>query len=129
MLTVHHLAVSQSDHIIWLCEELDTPYDLKRCPRDPVTNLAPADYRAPHPFGTAPIITDGEMVLAESGAIIEYLCAKAGGNSCCARRPRFRLVPFRERLVPIPICRPISNVSARVRRSARPWKRPIPVFR
>ena len=80
MLTVHHLMVSQSDRIVWLCEELGLPYELKRYPRDPVTNMAPADYRALHPFGTAPVITDGDLVLAESGAIIDYLCAKAGGK-------------------------------------------------
>lgn len=80
MLTVHHLNVSQSDRIVWLCEELGMPYDLKIYPRDPVTNLAPADYRALHPFGTAPVITDGDLVLGESGAIIEYLCAQAEGR-------------------------------------------------
>ncbi|GLT00959.1 glutathione S-transferase [Sphingobium jiangsuense] len=80
MVTVHHLSVSQSDRIVWLCEELELPYELKIYPRDPDTNLAPADYRALHPFGTAPVITDGDLVLGESGAIIEYLCAKAGGR-------------------------------------------------
>ena len=80
MLTVHHLGVSQSDRIVWLCEELGIPYVLKSYTRDPVTYMAPEDYRALHPFGTAPIITDGDMALAESGAIIDYLCAKAGGR-------------------------------------------------
>lgn len=80
MVRVHHLSMSQSDRIVWLCEELELPYELKIYPRDPDTNVAPADYRALHPFGTAPVITDGDLVLAESGAIIEYLCAKAGGR-------------------------------------------------
>ncbi|WP_176593334.1 glutathione S-transferase family protein [Sphingobium sp. EM0848] len=80
MLTVHHLVASQSDRIVWLCEELGLPYELKRYERDSVTNLAPPEYRALHPFGTAPVITDGELVLGESGAIIEYLCDKAGGK-------------------------------------------------
>ncbi len=80
MLTVHHLVASQSDRIVWLCEELGLSYELKRYERDPVTKLAPADYRALHPFGTAPVITDGALVLGESGAIIEYLCVKAGGK-------------------------------------------------
>lgn len=80
MLIVNHLMVSQSDRIVWLCEELNIPYDLKRHARDPVTNLAPPEYRALHPFGTAPVITDGDLVLGESGAIIDYLCAKAGGK-------------------------------------------------
>jgi glutathione S-transferase len=78
MLTVHHLGVSQSERIVWLCEELEIPYELKRYARDPVTRLAPPDYKALHPLGTAPVITDGSLVLAESGAIIEYVIAKYG---------------------------------------------------
>jgi glutathione S-transferase len=78
MLTVHHLGVSQSDRIVWLCEELEIPYRLVRYDRDPVTRLAPAEYKALHPAETAPIITDGDLVLAESGAIIEYIIAKYG---------------------------------------------------
>jgi glutathione S-transferase len=78
MLTVHHLGVSQSERIVWLCEELDVPYDLVRYDRDPVTRLAPPDYKALHPFGTAPVITDGDLVLGESGAIIEYICRRHG---------------------------------------------------
>ena len=78
MLTVHHLGVSQSDRIVWLCEELGIPYELRRYERDPVTRLAPPEYQALHPFGTAPVITDGSLVLGESGAIIEYLIARYG---------------------------------------------------
>jgi len=80
MLTVHHLGISQSDRIVWLCEELGLDYRLVRYERDPVTRLAPPEYRALHPFGTAPVVTDGELVLGESGAIIEYLTAKHGGR-------------------------------------------------
>jgi glutathione S-transferase len=80
MLTVHHLGISQSDRIVWLCEELEVPYRLLRYERDPVTRLAPADYKALHPFGTAPVITDGDLVLAESGAIIDYIIAKYGSS-------------------------------------------------
>jgi glutathione S-transferase len=80
MLTVHHLGVSQSERIVWLCEELELPYQLIRYPRDPVTRLAPARYKALHPLGTAPVISDGELVLAESGAIIDYLIARHGGG-------------------------------------------------
>ncbi len=76
MLIVHHLGISQSDRIVWLCEELNLPYRLIRYERDPVTRLAPPEYRALHPFGTAPVINDGELVLAESGAIIEYISSK-----------------------------------------------------
>jgi glutathione S-transferase len=78
MLTVHHLGKSQSERIVWLCEELGIPYELKRYARDPVTILAPADYKALHPIGAAPVITDGDLVLAESGAIVDYIMAKYG---------------------------------------------------
>lgn len=73
MLTVHHLATSQSDRIVWLCEELGIAYDLKRYERDPVTRLAPPEYRALHPIGTAPVITDGDLELGESTAIVDYI--------------------------------------------------------
>jgi len=78
MLTVHHLGVSQSERIVWLCEELQIPYELKVYERDPVTRMAPPEYKALHPVGTAPIITDGAVVLPESGAIIEYIIGKYG---------------------------------------------------
>jgi glutathione S-transferase len=80
MLTVHHLGRSQSERIVWLCEELGIPYELKHTARDPVTMLAPADYKALHPIGSAPVIIDGELVLAESGAIVEYIIAKHGNG-------------------------------------------------
>jgi glutathione S-transferase len=80
MLTVHHLGRSQSERIVWLCEELGLQYELKRYERDPVTRLAPPEYKALHPIGTAPVISDGELVLAESGAIIEYIIAKYGAG-------------------------------------------------
>ena len=80
MLTVHHLGKSQSERIVWLCEELGIPYELKRYTRDSVTMLAPADYKALHPIGSAPVITDGDLVLAESGAIVDYIIAKHGSG-------------------------------------------------
>ncbi len=80
MLTIHHLGKSQSERIIWLCEELDVPYELKRYERDPVTILAPPEFKALHPMGAAPVITDGALVLAESGAVVEYIIAKHGGG-------------------------------------------------
>jgi glutathione S-transferase len=80
MLTVHHLGISQSERIVWLCEELGIPYELKIYDRDAATRLAPAAYKALHPAGTAPIITDGDLVLPESGAIIEYIIHKYGGG-------------------------------------------------
>ena len=78
MLTVHHLGISQSDRIVWLCEELGIPYDLKLYARDPQTRLAPPEYGALTPFGTAPVVTDGDLTLGESAAIIEYIIAKHG---------------------------------------------------
>jgi glutathione S-transferase len=80
MLTVHHLGISQSDRVVWLCEELGLSYELRRYERDPVTRLAPAEYKALHPSGTAPVIHDGDLVLAESAAIIEYIVTKYGGG-------------------------------------------------
>jgi len=80
MLTVHHLGRSQSERIVWLCEELGIPYDLKRYERVAVTMLAPPEYKALHPLGAAPVITDGEVVLAESAAIIEYIAARHGNG-------------------------------------------------
>ena len=78
MLTVHHLGKSQSERIVWLCEELGLPYQLKVYDRDKVTRLAPPEYKALHPLGAAPVIDDNGLVLAESGAIVEYLTAKYG---------------------------------------------------
>jgi glutathione S-transferase len=80
MITVHHLGVSQSERVVWLCEELAVPYSLRHYDRDPTTRLAPADYRALNPMGIAPVITDGDLVLGESGAILEYVIAKYGNG-------------------------------------------------
>lgn len=79
MLTVHHLGVSQSERITWLCEELAIPYTLQRYDRE-ASGRAPADYKALHPMGIAPVITDGALVLAESGAIVQYIIAKYGNG-------------------------------------------------
>jgi glutathione S-transferase len=79
-LTVHHLGISQSERIVWLCEELEMPYVLKRYDRDPQIRMAPAEYKALHPLGAAPVITDGDLVLSESGAIIEYIIGKYGNG-------------------------------------------------
>lgn len=76
MLTIHHLGMSQSERIVWLFEELGLPYELQRYERDPVTRFAPPPLLQLHPSGTAPVITDGALMLAESGAIIEYITAK-----------------------------------------------------
>jgi glutathione S-transferase len=80
MFTVHHLGKSQSERIVWLCEELEIPYELKHYTRDPKTMLAPADYKALHPIGAAPVLTDGGLVLAESSAVLDYIIAKFGNG-------------------------------------------------
>jgi glutathione S-transferase len=85
MLTVHHLGKSQSERVVWLCEELEIPYELKRYTRDAKTMLAPPDYKALHPIGAAPVITDGEVVLAESGAVVEYIIARYGNGRLMLR--------------------------------------------
>lgn len=78
MLTVHHLRISQSERIVWLCEELGLDYDLKLYNRREDNRLAPDEYKALHPMGIAPVIQDGDLVLGESGAIVEYITAKYG---------------------------------------------------
>lgn len=77
MITIHHLGVSQSDRVVWLMEELQLPYELKWYDRGE-DFLAPEEYRALHPAGTAPIITDGDLVMAESTAILEYISQRYG---------------------------------------------------
>jgi glutathione S-transferase len=73
MITVHHLNNSRSQRVLWLLEELGLLYEIKRYERDPKTMLAPTSLREVHPLGKSPVITDGELTLAESGAIVEYL--------------------------------------------------------
>ncbi|MGZ5194678.1 MAG: glutathione S-transferase family protein [Ramlibacter sp.] len=81
MIVVHHLNNSRSQRVLWLLEELEVPYELKRYQRDPVTSLAPPELRAVHPLGKSPVITDGELTLAESGAILEYLVERYGNGA------------------------------------------------
>jgi glutathione S-transferase len=80
MLTIHHLGMSQSERIVWLCEELQIPYEIKHYQRDAVTRLAPPEMKEVHPLGNAPIISDGDLVLAESAAIVDYIIGKHGGG-------------------------------------------------
>lgn len=78
MLTIHHLGRSQSERIVWLCEELGLDYALVRHERDPVTVFSPPELRAMHPMGNAPLLEEDEIVLAESGAIVEYVLVRYG---------------------------------------------------
>jgi glutathione S-transferase len=87
MLTVHHLENSRSQRILWLLEELELDYDLKFYERDPQTLLAPERLKAVHPLGKSPVITDGEITVAESGAIIEYLVETYGQGRLVPTEP------------------------------------------
>jgi len=91
MLVVHHLETSRSQRILWLLEELGVPYELKVYRRNPATRLAPPELKAIHPLGKSPVVTDDGVVIAESGAIIEYLvekyAAEAGGELAMLEPP------------------------------------------
>jgi glutathione S-transferase len=78
MLTLHHLNDSRSQRILWLLEELGTPYEMKRYQRDATTRLAPPELTAVHPLGKSPVITDGAIKIAESAAIVDYLIRAHG---------------------------------------------------
>ena len=78
MLTVHHLNNSRSQRILWLLEELGTPYEIVKYQRMSPMPLAPPELKEVHPLGKSPVITDGAMTMAESGAIVEYLIDRYG---------------------------------------------------
>ena len=80
MITVHHLENSRSQRVLWLLEELDLTYHVKRYARDKKTSLAPPELAAVHPLGKSPVISDGSTVVAETGAVVEYLLERAGGS-------------------------------------------------
>lgn len=73
MLTVHHLNNSRSQRVLWLLEELGVPYEVVRYQRDAKTMLAPPELKAVHPLGKSPVLTNGGLTLAETGAIVEHL--------------------------------------------------------
>ena len=80
MIIVHHLNNSRSQRVLWLLEELGLAYEVKRYERDRKTMLAPPELRAVHPLGKSPVVTDGDLTLAESGAIVEYLVERYGNG-------------------------------------------------
>ncbi len=91
MITVHHLDTSRSQRILWLLEELGVPYEIKRYQRNKKTQLAPPELKAIHPMGKSPVITDGGVTVAESGAIVEYLVetyGDKGTGEVAALQPR-----------------------------------------
>ncbi len=85
MITVHHLENSRSQRVLWLLEELEVPYEVRRYERDGETMLAPPALRAVHPLGKSPVITDGGATIAETGTILEYLIARHGGDRLAPR--------------------------------------------
>jgi len=80
MIEIHHLNNSRSQRILWLLEELGVPYEIKFHQRDATTNLAPPELTAVNPLGKSPVITDGPITIAESGAIVDYIQRKYGGG-------------------------------------------------
>lgn len=80
MITVHHLEDSRSQRVLWLLEELEVTYEVKRYQRDPKTMLAPAALRQVHPLGKSPVITDNERTVAETGLIVDYLVERHGAG-------------------------------------------------
>lgn len=86
MITVHHLNNSRSQRILWMLEELGVPYEIKRYKRDPKTMRAPDSLKDVHPLGKAPVITDGDLTIAESGAIIDYLAHTYGAKTMLPER-------------------------------------------
>ena len=80
MITVHHLNNSRSQRVLWLLEEMGLEYRVQRYQRDAKTMLAPPELKAVHPLGKSPVLTEGPATVAESGAIIEYLLDRPGGE-------------------------------------------------
>jgi glutathione S-transferase len=80
MIIVHHLENSRSQRVLWLLEELELPYEVRRYRRDPKTMLAPPELRKVHPLGKSPLIEDEGRVIAETGAVVEYLVERCGGR-------------------------------------------------
>ena len=80
MITVHHLNNSRSQRILWLLEELNVKYEIRHYQRDVITNRAPDELKVIHPLGKSPVIEDGNLIIAETGAIIEYLLNKYDKN-------------------------------------------------
>ena len=80
MIIVHHLNNSRSQRVLWLLQELELPYEVRRYERDPQTMLAPPALKAVHPLGKSPVLTEGDLTVAESGAIVEYLVERHGAG-------------------------------------------------
>ena len=86
MLTLHHLNDSRSQRIVWLLEELGVPYEMKKYQRDAQTRLAPPELKAVHPLGKSPVIVDGDVKIAESGAVVDYIIRRYGRGAMMPAR-------------------------------------------
>lgn len=95
MIVVHHLENSRSQRILWLLEELGAEYEVRRYQRDPKTKLAPAELKAVHPLGKSPLISDGDTVIAESGAIVEYLVERFDDGTLAPARDSADFLDYR----------------------------------
>lgn len=92
MFTLHHLIESRSQRIVWLLEMIGAEYEIKAYPRDPVTSLAPENFKKLHPLGSAPLLSHNQEVMAESGAICEYIVQQTNsGELLCAEDPKLHI--------------------------------------
>jgi glutathione S-transferase len=96
MLTLHHLNDSRSQRILWLLEELGAPYELKTYQRDAKTRLAPPELEAIHPLGKSPVIVDGDVRIAESGAIVDYIIRRYGKGAMMPARDSAEFEAYNE---------------------------------
>jgi glutathione S-transferase len=96
MLTLHHLNDSRSQRILWLLEELEVSYEMKRYQRDATTRLAPPELEAIHPLGKSPVITDGDVRIAESGAIVDYIIRTYGKGAMMPAAGSADFEPYNE---------------------------------
>ncbi len=96
MLTLHHLNNSRSQRILWLLEELGAPYEMKTYRRDAKTRLAPPELQAVHPLGKSPVIVDGDIRIAESGAIVDYVIRRYGKGAMMPARDSAEFEAYNE---------------------------------
>jgi glutathione S-transferase len=124
MITLHHLNNSRSQRVLWLLEELGLQYEIKHYQRDSVTNLAPAELKKIHALGKSPVLTDGVITVAESGAIIEYLALTYGktlipdGDTEAGRQYRYWLHFAEGSLMPPMVAKLVFD---KVRLNAKPF--------
>jgi glutathione S-transferase len=95
MITVHHLNNSRSQRVLWLLEELELPYEIVKYERDPKTMLAPPELKKIHPLGKSPVIVDGELTVAESGAILDYILERHGNGRLVPRSGTSEMTRYR----------------------------------